>query len=266
MKRKKIVKKIQKYTSDIKDKAIRIVAGLETIEDDIHDMRKTYKKLRAILRATDTAATIESIKSIYHTAGEVRDLQLHSQAICAYFEQAEAAEYYLLLQKRIDQQTEELQNQLQDFSFDVWEEQILTAQPEGLKGKELRNYLDKLVEKADHNIIGNPSDEDLHTTRKYLKDVLYCMALLKPAHPKDAAIISLKKDLSTLATMFGDYNDYYTRISRLSDAERDPIPHEEKQVLADAIHKLVIQKHHLHTQMVLQFRLFYNEYMYRRSA
>ena len=62
---KKPLKDLAKYTGE---------AGVKFDEDVIHELRTTFKKLRALLRWQNTDKNIYSIfKKIYDVAGELRN-------------------------------------------------------------------------------------------------------------------------------------------------------------------------------------------------
>lgn len=198
--------------------------GKEFDKDAIHDFRVAAKMLRSFIRllrmqTNDKELKLtKSFKRLYQIAGAIRDAQLE-------------------LERMIDKQTllPTYMNQL---------EQKTAIQ----KQEWLKHYSKKVIKKMEHRLVDrkygkiNPealpsfcmmqmtaidtadkqqtilTDNELHTIRKHVKDIVYTTKLAKQ---KWKAGYKKAKDLSTdqldiLASEIGDYNDKRILLEHLS--------------------------------------------------
>lgn len=150
--------------------------------EDIHQFRITYKKLRAFFRMLSLQNNIEKaitpskkLKKVYTLLGTIRDLQLQQQrTIASNKNLKKIAPYINLLQQQIDKLKPELLNLVKEKPVAKSKNKIAAKLPEKISPEGFKKFAQQKWQ-AIHHILatGNFSDENIHTIRKLLKDLLY---------------------------------------------------------------------------------------------
>lgn len=233
MKRKKLESVVTAEVDTLSKYAGKILAGEDA--EDIHRFRVGYKKLRAFLRLVNAGKCknpLKQVKHIYTAAGEVRDRQIYLQTITDWLKLdgcAEAA-YPGILQYEIEGCTRNLHEAINGFSFQNLAEKLIKIFPERLSDDTITEFVHRQAEGFSRNIKEDATDEELHTARKYLKDIIYNAAYLR-AGKKDALFLEQREEVKKLATMLGNYHDKDVIITHLRMVPKEKIPAEEKESL-----------------------------------
>lgn len=211
MKTKKIQRIVGEYLDDIADAAEDVAEGFD--EEVIHVLRVNVKRLRAFLRCyrmfTGGAKPLlpRMLKEVYEAAGEIRDMQLMlGSASIAALPQV----YRVAIEQRVAA------------AKDKWKD-VYDAGKLGKKMNKLRAYnykalppfmpaeyiKSRLAQVAELRDPGPGSDEDLHTVRKQVKDIIYIARLVNQRWLRASVAIEhlpLQK-LEKMAHLLGEFND-----------------------------------------------------------
>ncbi len=232
---KKIFKKLNQLLSQIKK---------DFEKDAIHDFRVEVKKFRAFLRLlaleledADDLKLPKKLKEVYSSAGKVRDIQLQLFRINdIYKEENKPSEYLLLLQKEMKKWKKELQIVLEEKPLPKTEEKIISNLPAQLQPESIKNFFQQKAANVNALISARAfADDELHSTRKNIKDIIYIFKVFK----EDARIpipvllwnkTELKK-AENLAHELGLFNDVCIALSFVRPAWLNEINPEERKRL-----------------------------------
>lgn len=218
--------------------------------EDIHDLRVEYKKLRAFIRLLqeeDDNSKLKipgKVKAVYTSAGPVRDLQLFFPLVEPHFSQLSSRQYLERLNKKLEVGKNDLQQAIKYTSFEKTEEALLSQLPKNLHTKTVRKFaLDKIaaIQTGLHSI---HHDEDLHTIRKELKDLIYNIKMYRNDfnQPFPVNLGNTEEDLNHAATLLGNYNDLCFALMFLQTHKEEGLPSEETQLLEQLENDWTIEK------------------------
>ncbi len=149
----------------------------------LHQLRLTYKKLRAFLRmisnGEDGSAGIliaKKIKKCYRVAGRIRDMQLQQQRITEVAVQAafQPKAYIGLLEKQISRQKPVFSATISPKIINQHQKKIFLLLPEKFSLLDADIYAQKIWAAINTIIIsGRFYDHEIHNIRKKLKDLHY---------------------------------------------------------------------------------------------
>lgn len=230
---KKLKKKVNKRLTGLVKYASKILRRDRA--EDIHEMRKSYKKLRALIRLMqikqDEKSPLKDFKQVYKTAGEVRDRQLYRLFIMPYFERAglHGGRYMHYLDKQINKHKKKLQKKLGKYKLGKLEDKVEGFVPGKLEAEKLNTYLDNKLGELEKLMDKKQKNKELHTMRKYLKDIRY------NGKDIDAKKLSLiddhEEDIKILTDLLGDLNDTVTWLALVKKAPLASLPKKEQNLL-----------------------------------
>lgn len=239
MKECKLHKVAAKRLNTISKMADNIICRDEP--EDIHELRKAYKKLRAftrLVRAQEGSKNpLKPIKDLYHAAGHVRDRQIFRWSVERYYHEAKVTDeaYLEQLDAEIASYKKALYRQVKDFRFVTFREKVLNFLPGELTKESVAGYRQQKLTELKKALKREPEDETLHDIRKILKDLRY--------NSKQASHLPRLKDsegdLKTFTDLLGDFNDTATSLTLLAGADIDPLPVEEKKLLIQLKYELM---------------------------
>jgi len=192
--------------------------------EDLHQMRVAMKKARALMRFFKSrskkkkqSAKLETVKSIFRHAGEIRDLQVRLRL----------AEKYGLTKAFRKEQQELLQHAVSEFSR-LYEEQYRQELEKAYRklskgfrdmkdGTVVRKYRKKLKEISEY-FDGEDPAKDLHEQRKQIKILLYVHKVLEA--PLAQALSLDTKYLHKLQDAIGDWHDLEASVEFFSGREK----------------------------------------------
>ena len=222
MKTKVFHNSIISYTKDLAKYSGE--AGVKFDEDIIHELRTTFKKLRALLRWQNTDKNIYAIfKKIYDVAGELRNIQVVNEMLKE--EKDTPQEFKNWLSITLVQLKEEWNK--------VYHKEILKQLLENIENLKIKTakhkkFFSKRIKKIRHIISLKPvSDVPIHDTRKMIKDMVY---VLEWWEEKKKGSITLIKNISidrlkNIGKQIGEYNDKCTLLILLTtytQQEKEP--------------------------------------------
>ena len=214
--------------------------------ESIHELRVEYKKLRAFLRMISEEKDDEQkikipgkLNEAYRIAGSIRDLQLQYQSILAITkEEIKKPETYLKLLK---QHIKKLKPKFSNIPLkktikkaikktgELTVEEINSIQ----SGKFINNNCKAIIVIIKSR---NFSDVNMHSIRKYLKDIFYTVQQLKDVDEATKFNIAKfsdieKKYFDELLDELGNFQDKITSITLLEDQWLQPLNTFNRQIL-----------------------------------
>lgn len=241
---------------------------LEDFElEEIHDFRLQIKKLRAFIRLVNTEVTKEKrikiskeIKTFYHTAGSIRNVQLHKQRIiqwCMALSFNAPATYLELLNKEEARVKNTAREEAEEISFSHFKKNLVASVPHELTATCIQ-YFTTLKRKELLALLSLSvyNDETLHNIRKVLKDILYDWNYITPYLASDLpAYFAQKENTESLATNLGDFHDLCIAIYFLAPVYSDQVVSEaERDNLTTIKRRIEWEKYNLKEQIVSLFQ------------
>jgi CHAD domain-containing protein len=207
--------------------------------EDIHDLRVEYKKLRAFIRLlqeeedTSKLKVPGKLKGIYETGGPVRDLQLFFPLLTPHFNQLPSQQYLDKLHIQLGASKENLRQAIEKTSFDKAEESILSHLPKGLRNETVKKFVQHKITVIQTGMLAIHHDEDLHTIRKQLKDLIYNIKTYRNDFnmPFPVSLGNSEDDLTHAASILGKYNDLCFALTFLQTHKEEGLPVIESQLL-----------------------------------
>lgn len=224
-----IPKEIIRISSVIIDETISRIIQKETDNDTlVHDLRKSVKNLRALLKLLRKETGTEFFKKNNFA---LRDLNRRSAAIRNYsaliklvqsisekYEKTLITESLNLLLLRLQSDFKEVQRitnydalfryyqtKLEKYKSELNNLEINESRFASIKAGITRIYSDGI--KSFEIAIENPQEKTLHEWRKNVKDLYYCSVTLIPFW--NPVLKSFIKELKVLSDMLGELHDYY---------------------------------------------------------
>lgn len=170
-------------------KAAEAIARADGIEEAVHQLRVSFKKLRAFVRlakirpeGSKRSAQFSRLKQVYRLAGRLRDQQLYLHQLDGLYKGRSV--YRDAVQTRIDRLHMQLQAVLKRFSFALMARSVIKALPRRITRKRLNAFIEDKQLTVEHILASSyPSSPSLHAIRKALKDILYNLSLFhKPVN------------------------------------------------------------------------------------
>jgi CHAD domain-containing protein len=214
MKGKELEKIIDKYVRSI-EKLCRRIPGSFAIED-IHDLRVDYKRLRAFIRLcceepqTKDLQIPDSLRDVYKAAGEVRDHQLFIAKIILFAKvQYALPGFTKCLQQQLFKTKEELVKKIEKVDWDKTHKNIKDELPKILHDTAIRQFVNRKVAGIHILLLAADREEDLHSMRKNLKDLLHVTRVFDHDWiiPFPFPAWKTEKPISDMADKLGDFND-----------------------------------------------------------
>lgn len=229
--------KAMKSFSKITDAALNIKAG-KNIADNIHDLRVSYKKLRALLRATGIEDALPvALKDLYHKAGEMRDLQLYIDQLKTLNERKANApvEYIANLSVKVNELHAELSQAIDNLDQKGIINSLQQRIPDSIKKKNIWSFADVKKSAAQTLHAVAKTDEEIHQIRKYLKDAIYTRELIDK---------KTSKKLDKATDVLGEINDI-NRFLALSESTPNHLSDTEQKIIKRMRKDWIDRKHDL---------------------
>ncbi len=226
MEREKMEQLIKKYLKKLK----QLLPAIENDFDQeaIHQFRVQVKRLRALIRLV--AATLddadelklpEKLRKLYLAAGSLRDLQLHTVNVSNAFKQRSLPVGYIqLLEDETTHCKRKLQLKLEQDSLTKAESGIIDNLPVAISGEQIREFVRQKT--AIINIFlstKQQTDDDMHTLRKNVKDLLYVVKMFKEDEKQSAEVLffpdSEISKAENIADDLGQFVDKYIGVDFL---------------------------------------------------
>lgn len=260
MKKAYLADVIKKHGHRIKKYGGQLPGSFEP--ETIHDLRVEYKKLRAFIRLVQMDAGAghldmsPAIKTVYHAAGNVRDLQLFLPRVQERAEQENVSltNYLQYLQQRLFGAKEGLVKAIENLKAGKAIDNITDELPGNLDNAAIRKFIHRKVASVKVILLALEKDKELHTVRKQLKDIIYNIRIFDSDWGISFPVTAWRseKRLNDTATMLGDFNDLCIALSFLSESEIVSLPEDEKAALKEWRSALLQEKEAFKQRMIEQ--------------
>lgn len=260
MKRAYLAAVIRKHGKRIKQYGEQLPGSFES--ETIHELRVEYKKLRAFIRLLQMDADARhlampaDIKTVYHAAGTVRDLQLFLPQALLQSENGPVPlpGYLQYLQQRLFKAKEILVKTIEDLKGGKLIGNITHELPASLEDAAIRRFIHRKVAAVQVILLALEKDQELHTIRKQLKDIIYNIKIFDSDWGISFPVTAWRseKRLNDTAAMLGDFNDRCIALSFLSESITDPLPESERTGLRQWRATLLQEKEVFKQQLIEQ--------------
>ena len=190
-------------------------------QESIHKFRVEVKRLRSFLRLLAFSKDQPEIKlpkkfkQLYDIAGAIREAHLEEMKLAEW--KISLPTYFIDLQSQATHYKQQWQSH---YSFHITKElenELLNFNFNELSPHSLRLFFEDQITIIHSIVQADPNNENIHTCRKHVKDMLYIAKLMEKEWEhgyKEIASFPLK-ELDTLATLLGNYNDQRIMLERL---------------------------------------------------
>ena len=234
------------YTKDLEKYSEK--AGVKFDAEIIHELRTTFKKLRALLRWQKMDKEVyDAFKKIYDAAGRLRNIQVAKEMLKKEKNIPHAFKAWLTITLL----------QLKEEWDEVYDKKILIQLQENIRNLQItptkhKKFFSKKIQNILNILSITPvTDDAIHDIRKMTKDMQYVMEWWKEKTGESKTLIqniSIKR-LKNIGTQIGEYNDKRTLLNLLisySQQEKDPaLINEISPVIYKWQHYKVLQKEKL---------------------
>ncbi len=202
-----------------------MIPGFET--ETIHQFRVNYKKLRAYLRMLaskhpggNKIPISKNIKNCYRICGKFRDLQLQQLRI-NQVESIETTPYCALLNHESERLKPLLEECISEMNTRTCKKKMADDLPESFTAEDFTKYADKLIVEINTWALSDHfTDDEIHSLRKLLKDLMYNISLYKGAEQKILSTQIFKeineKEIEILLNELGEFQDKCRSIDLIS--------------------------------------------------
>lgn len=261
----------EKLHDILKHKAKKIERLCEDVfpgfdHDTIHKLRTEVKKLRALMRLVNTGSEEAQLKlpkkfkRLYHIVGAIRDAQLEQKRITGW--DISLPLYTGNLSVNIDRQKQEWEKYYSPKITARLIEKIDEYSFEDLTPATLEHFFAKGLEKIKEISSRKTNTNDqIHTMRKLVKDMMYNAKLAKKHWPhgyEKISTFSLEK-LDELSTIIGDYNDERIMLEHLSSFSSNTMTQGEKETLTRIVAEEMDHQHAEKGKVLAHIRKFIRE-------
>jgi CHAD domain-containing protein len=258
MKREALEEVIDKHINSIEKYSDRLPGSFD--HEDIHDLRVNYKKVRAFLRLLHLEKDAGDLnvpgklRSLYHHCGKVRDLQLFLIELHALPVAAELPVCISRWKQQLFTYKEETIRAIEDMQFKRTANHLDKELPRQLRNETIKHFAHQKVATI-HIVLlaADNSENDLHTIRKQIKDIIYNIRIFENdlGIPFPVSGWTSEKSLTDMASRLGDFNDRCIASSLLQSGYSANC-HEEEKIALQRLHKNWQQEKEVRQQQLLQ--------------
>jgi CHAD domain-containing protein len=257
MKREALEQVVDKHISNIEKHSNKLPGSFN--EEDIHDLRVNYKKVRAFLRLLQVEKGAghlhvpDKLRSLYHHCGTVRDWQLFLHEIRDQGLAEKLPDCMHHWRKKLFTYKEQAVHAIEIMHFKRMLHGIIKELPRQLQEDTVKQFMHQKVAAIHLLLLAADNEKDLHSIRKQIKDIIYCIRIFE----KDWGIpfpfpgFMSDQELNELATKLGNFNDQCLAISLLQPSYINKCNYEKQHILSN------LQMNWLHQKEVRQQQLLY---------
>lgn len=268
MKRQELTDIVNKQLHRIEKFSERL-PGLFSAED-IHDLRVSYKKLRAFLRLLQLEKDAgdlhmpDSLKAVYQSCGGVRDKQLFLQQIHNRQLVSELPCFVLRCRQKLFACKEEAVRAVEQMHFKKAVDAIKKQLPNRLHNGTVHHFLQQKMAAIHILLLVTDNDHNLHSIRKNVKDMMYNTRLIEQEAGKafPATAMVDENQLNDMAGQLGDYNDLCLAVALLQSGLDSDCDGQEQVLVSNWRQQLLLQKENKKQQLQQQVQLLRKEYAY----
>ncbi|MCB9232847.1 MAG: CHAD domain-containing protein [Bacteroidia bacterium] len=232
--------------------------------DDIHQLRVSIKKLRAILHllelagkgAWSTAGLLDLFAQLFKKAGKVREAQINLGLV-----ENEAAEclgsYSKSQEKKLLHRKEKLHAQLEQFDFEKLDQlnQELSQNTKNLLNQTVFEEGTRFVEESLQEVDGLrkkiKDDEVLHDIRIKLKAVHEVLSILADLSPTEE-LLKFKAEIKMINELIGEWHDHTVLGSSIQEFDQEELNKKGRAELKKHL-KALKQQNALNRRQIVAF-------------
>ena len=267
MKRRDLEKVVEKHLAHIQKFSQQIPGHF--VPEDIHELRVEYKKLRAFTRLVQLERgagdlrILPKLKSLYHAAGEVRDIQHLLQQLATISGKYPLPEFIKYWEQVLFAAKEQLVKEIEKADFGKMQENMSQHLPDTLEENTIEKFIHRKVAAIHIILMAAEQDKDLHSIRKNLKDIIYEIRIFKSdlGLPFPVKAWKSEKLLNDMTVKLGDFNDQSILISYLHSGYSKIVSAGEQTIIDNWRQSLELQKEKLKQflfQQVLRLQLVHD--------
>lgn len=259
MKRQALEEVIDKHMGSIKKCCGSLPGSFD--QEDIHDLRVGYKKIRAFLRLLQLEKNSgdlqipETLKAVYQTGGKVRDMQLILAELHTMPVVNDIPTCITRWKKQLFANKEQTMAAIEEVNLKKIQHHIIDELPRELQDDTIKKFLHQKIAAIHIILLAADDENDLHAVRKQLKDIIYVIRIFEndwgipfPVSGWD------EKELNELASLLGDYNDRCIAISLLQSGYNEDPGESERAVLQELQNQWLKEKNVQERQLLKQVR------------
>lgn len=197
------VKKLTKLSADI---------APQFEKEAIHNFRVEVKRLRSFLRLLSIHQKEEyklpkRFKKLYDILGIIREMQLEQKKLQEL--NAELPTYFRYIDDTITRQKQLWKKHYKHKALTALKEKLDELNLTTLRPKDLFQFIEQRINELRKINEGEPGNEQIHTYRKQIKDILYNIKLAEKDWKKGLEAIGTLSatELDKLSDVIGNYND-----------------------------------------------------------
>lgn len=259
MKRQALEDVIDKHIGNIEKHSEHLPGKFD--KEDIHDLRVGYKKTRAFIRLllleknSGDLHIPQRLKTLYHAAGKVRDMQLFLDGLHELPVVLQIPNTIAHYNRQLFNNKEEAVSAIEDVQFKKILTSLTDELPKELHTDTLKKFLHQKVAAIHIILLAADDEHDLHSIRKQLKDIIYVLRVFENDWGVPFAINGfVEKELNDMASQLGDFNDRCLAISLLQSGYNHDGNENEKPILLELEKKWQQEKNDQQQQLLNSVR------------
>ncbi|MBO9200390.1 MULTISPECIES: CHAD domain-containing protein [Niastella] len=257
MKREALEQVIDKHISNIEKHSKKLPGTFD--KEDIHDLRVNYKKVRAFLRLLQLEKDAgdlhisDKLKSLYHHCGTVRDWQLFLEELHDVGIVDQLPDCMHRWHRQVFTYKEQTVHAIETTHFKKLLHGIIKELPRQLQEDTVKQFMHQKIAAIHILLLAAENEKDLHSIRKQIKDIIYCIRIFKSdwGIPFPFRGWKSEKELNEMASSLGDFNDQCLAISLLQPSYICKCDYKEQHILRN------LQINWLHQKEARQRQLLY---------
>ncbi len=232
----------------------KAVDNFET--EDINDFRSEIKKLKVFLHLLNMESgdgfsyrITKRMKTVYGYLGVIQNLQLQLKNTNEYVKKVSGnmpVRYVNMLERELEFWKKASKDFIDaDYDFFNDKKEILAALPDKLTKKSIHKFIHYTLYEL-QLISGHSDDYSLDSARKFMEDIHYNYALIKPFITEQQTNLFDEKEMDECLKLSGDFRDKCMAIALLQTFDADE---SEKQLLKEMENDWLHEKKELKNQL-----------------
>jgi CHAD domain-containing protein len=268
MKRQALEEVVNKHMGSIEKHSNRLPGTFD--QEDIHDLRVGYKKIRAFVRLLQLEKDgsglhiPDKLKGVYQICGKVRDMQLFLAELLTIKIVSQLPASITRWRQQLFTYKEQTVSAIEAAHFKKLPDAIVKELPRQLHDETVKKFMHQKVAAIHIVLLAADNEEDLHTIRKQLKDIIYNIRIFEHDWGIPFPVNGWKseKELSDIASTLGDFNDRCHALSLLQSGYSFTCDEDEKIALQELHDNWLRQKETQQKQLLQQVRELHMEHAF----
>ena len=230
--------------------------------EDIREFRSEIKKLKVFLHLINMESEngfsyriTQRMKTIYGYFGVIQNLQLQLKKINEYVKKTSCnipAGYLNMLERELKFWKKISKDFIvADYDFFNDKKELITTLPDKLTKKSIRKFIHYTLYEL-QAISGHLDDYSLDNTRKFMEDIYYNYALIKPFITPQQTNLFDEKAIEECLELFSDFRDKCGAVILLQTFGIDELDESEKKLLKEMENDWLHEKKELKNQLLVK--------------